>query len=54
MEQLEKEVDKGIKKSVTKAHIRHSHYKETRENVSTLRVTHNVIKSKKHTIANRF
>ena len=46
----EKQVDKGVKKSVKKKHLRHRHYKEVLNNLSEIVITQNVIKSKKHSI----
>ena len=47
----EKQTAKGTKESVKKACLRHTHYKETHTNLSTISIKQNVIKSKSHTIA---
>ena len=47
----EKQAAKGTKESVKQMHLRHTHYKKVLEELSTISVKQNVIKSKAHTIA---
>ena len=46
----EKQVGKGVKKSVKKKHLRHIHYKKVLNQLSEVTIEQNVIKSKKHSI----
>ena len=46
----QKQTAKGTKKSVRKAHLRHHHYHDVLNNLTTLRVKQNVIKSRHHQI----
>ena len=43
--------NKGTKDSVKKAHLRHSHFRQCLEELKTISVTQNVIKSKAHTVS---
>ena len=45
-----KQIAKGTKKSVKKTHLKHQHYKDTLNNLSTVTLKQNVIKSKAHAI----
>ena len=47
----EKQIAKGTKEKVKKAHLRHHHYKKVLEELSTISVKQNTIKSKAHTIS---
>ena len=46
----EKQTAKGTKSAVKKAFLRHKHYRDVLDNLSTVRVKKNVIKSKGHQI----
>ena len=46
----EKQTAKGTKSAVKKAYLRHHHYRDVLDNLSTVRVKQNVIKSKEHQI----
>ena len=45
-----KQTAKGTKKSVKKTYLKHQRYKETLDNLSTVTLKQNVIKSKAHTM----
>ena len=49
----EKQTAKGTKSAVKKAYLRHHHYREVLDNLSTVRVKQNVIKSRHHQIGTR-
>ena len=46
----EKQTAKGTKSAVKRAYLRHHHYREVLDNLSTVRVKQNVIKSRHHQI----
>ena len=50
MDTHQQQKSKGTKKSVRSAHIRHAHYKDCLENLKTINVKQNLIKSRAHTI----
>ena len=47
----EKQISKGIKEKVKEIHLRHTHFKECLDNLDTICVNQNIIKSKKQTIS---
>ena len=47
----QKQAAKGTNTSVKEAHLRHKHFKDALENLCTVIVAQNVIKSKAHTIS---
>ena len=50
MDDAEKQTAKGTKSSVKENYLRHHHYRDVLENLSTVRVKQNVIKSRHHDI----
>ena len=49
-----KQTAKGTKKSVKKSHLKHQRYKDTLDNLTTVTLKQNVIKSKVHTIGSYY
>ena len=51
MNQHQSQKSKGTKKCTRKAHLRHLHFKDCLDNLKTINIKQNIIKSKKHTVS---